>query len=105
MLAFFAVIRFNKNMSYYDFMYFFFYGLVVGVLAKSLFPAKDSGGLVLTSALGVLGSILGGGLFKVFGWPYEKALSLAGVLPGLIGAFVILIFYTLGVYFLKKRAR
>ena len=36
------------------------FGLVAGVLAKFIMPGNQSGGLILTTILGVVGAIVGG---------------------------------------------
>jgi uncharacterized membrane protein YeaQ/YmgE (transglycosylase-associated protein family) len=35
------------------------FGLVVGVIAKLLMPGKDPGGILMTAALGMVGSLIG----------------------------------------------
>lgn len=90
-------------MDYYNFIGFLFYGLVAGVLARTLFPGEDKGGLLATSLLGILGSIAGGWIFNLLGWTYSKGLSIKGLLPAFCGAFVILIIYTTTQSYLKKK--
>jgi len=89
--------------DYYNFIGFLLYGLVAGILARTLFPGEDKGGLLVTSLLGVLGSVTGGWLFNLFGWTYDKGLSLKGLLPALCGAILILSVYNLTEHYLKKK--
>lgn len=70
-----------------------FYGLIAGVLAKTVFPGRDPGGLLVTSLLGILGSMTGWWVFNLFGWSYAKGFSLKGILPAFVGALFILIVY------------
>jgi len=90
-------------MDHYNFLGFLFYGLVAGVLARTLSPGEDKGGLLATALLGVLGSVTGGWIFNLFGWTYSKGLSLKGLLPAFCGSLVILGLYAVFERFLKKR--
>ncbi len=80
-------------MEVFNYFWFFLYGLIAGVLAKTLAPERDQGGFIFTSILGILGSILGGFIFSFFGWTFEKGFSFSGLIPAFIGSIVILIFY------------
>lgn len=86
-------------MEVFNYLWFVLYGLIAGVLAKTVFPGKDEGGLFLTVALGICGSILGGLLFPLFGWPVDKGFSLNGLIPAFFGSIVILV----GYQFILKR--
>ncbi|HEY1730838.1 MAG TPA: GlsB/YeaQ/YmgE family stress response membrane protein [Terriglobales bacterium] len=66
-------------------------GLVVGALAKLIMPGKDPGGIWITMALGVAGSLLATLLGKAVGWYSEG--EAAGFLMSLIGAIVLLAIY------------
>ena len=66
-------------------------GLVVGAVAKLLMPGKDPGGIWITMALGILGSIVATYLGRVVGW-YQEGQS-AGFLMSVIGAIVLLTIY------------
>ncbi|MGH1468530.1 MAG: GlsB/YeaQ/YmgE family stress response membrane protein, partial [Bdellovibrionales bacterium] len=68
-------------MEIFNYLWFAFYGLISGVLAKTITPGKDSGGLIFTSILGICGSILGGYVFSLFGWQVDKGFSLSGLIP------------------------
>lgn len=35
-------------------------GLIAGLIAKAIMPGKDPGGLIITTLLGIVGSIIGG---------------------------------------------
>ena len=66
-------------------------GLVAGFLARLLHPGRDPMTLVATMVLGVLGSLLGGGiayLLKLGTSPYEPG----GWILATIGALVLLAF-------------
>lgn len=80
-------------MEILNYLWFAAYGLVAGVLAKTIIPGKDSGGLIFTSLLGICGSILGGYVFTLFGWKIDKGFSLNGLIPALLGSLLILVIY------------
>jgi uncharacterized membrane protein YeaQ/YmgE (transglycosylase-associated protein family) len=67
------------------------FGLIVGALAKLLMPGKDPGGILITMALGVVGSLLGGFAGRAVGMygPGEGA----GFIMSTIGAVVLLYLY------------
>jgi uncharacterized membrane protein YeaQ/YmgE (transglycosylase-associated protein family) len=66
-------------------------GLIVGALAKLIMPGKDPGGIWITMALGVAGSLLATLLGKMVGW-YGQG-EAAGFFMSLIGAVVLLAIY------------
>lgn len=63
-------------------------GFVIGLLARFLKPGNDRLGFILTSAVGIFGSILAGfvGRYMGFYGPYEPA----GILSSVLGAVVLL---------------
>ena len=68
-------------------------GFVVGVIAKFLHPGKDGMGLIMTTLLGIGGSLLAGYLGQAIGW-YQAGQG-AGFIGSLAGAIVILVIYGL----------
>ncbi|HTS57188.1 MAG TPA: GlsB/YeaQ/YmgE family stress response membrane protein [Terriglobales bacterium] len=66
-------------------------GLVIGAVAKLLMPGKDPGGIWITMALGILGSIVATYLGRVVGW-YQEGQS-AGFVMSVIGAILLLTIY------------
>jgi uncharacterized membrane protein YeaQ/YmgE (transglycosylase-associated protein family) len=66
-------------------------GLVVGAVAKLLIPGKNPGGIWITMALGILGSIVATYLGRVIGW-YREGQS-AGFVMSVIGAILLLTIY------------
>jgi len=66
-----------------------FLGLIAGFLARMLHPGRDTMGILPTVILGVLGSLLGGGiayLLRLGTSPYEPG----GWILATIGAIVLL---------------
>jgi len=68
-------------------------GLIVGAIAKFLMPGKDPGGIWITMAIGVAGSLLAGFLGRAVGW-YRPGES-AGFIMSVIGAIILLGIYRL----------
>jgi uncharacterized membrane protein YeaQ/YmgE (transglycosylase-associated protein family) len=66
-------------------------GLIVGALAKFLMPGKDPGGIWITMALGIAGSIVATYLGQLTGW-YRQGQS-AGFIMSVVGAIVLLTVY------------
>jgi uncharacterized membrane protein YeaQ/YmgE (transglycosylase-associated protein family) len=68
-------------------------GLIVGAVAKFLMPGKDPGGIWITMAIGIAGSMIASFLGRVFGW-YAPGES-AGFIMSIIGALILLAIYRL----------
>lgn len=67
-------------------------GFVIGVLAKFLHPGKDNLGFIMTTLLGIGGSLLAGWVGQAAGW-YEVGQP-AGWIASTIFAVIILAVYT-----------
>lgn len=74
-------------------------GLIAGLLARAIVPGNDSMSLIATTALGVIGSFVGGFLgYVLFGYDFsEGALQPSGIIGSIIGAIVALIVYRVAV--------
>jgi len=68
-------------------------GLIVGALAKFVMPGKDPGGIFITMAIGIAGSIGATFLGQMIGW-YRQGQS-AGYIMSVLGAVLILWIYRL----------
>lgn len=68
-------------------------GLIVGAFAKFLMPGKDPGGIWITMALGIAGSILATYIGRTIGW-YQEGQA-AGFIMSLVGAILLLFIYRL----------
>lgn len=66
-------------------------GLVVGALASLLLPGKDPGGIVITTLVGVAGSVLASLLGRAAGW--YSATQAAGFVASVLGAMLLLAVY------------
>ncbi|WP_407410523.1 GlsB/YeaQ/YmgE family stress response membrane protein [Acinetobacter sp.] len=73
-------------------------GFIAGLIARALHPGNDKTGFVMTTVLGIAGSLLatyGGRLLGLYG---EN--SAAGFIASIIGAIIILFIYNM----LSKKA-
>ena len=66
-------------------------GLIVGAIAKLLMPGKDPGGIWITMAIGIAGSIVATYLGQLIGW--YRAGQTAGFIMSIVGAVLLLILY------------
>ncbi|WP_274572058.1 GlsB/YeaQ/YmgE family stress response membrane protein [Neisseria leonii] len=67
-------------------------GFIVGVLAKFLHPGKDNLGFIMTTLLGIAGSVLAGFVGQSAGWYAPE--QPAGWIASTLAAVVILFVYT-----------
>jgi uncharacterized membrane protein YeaQ/YmgE (transglycosylase-associated protein family) len=67
------------------------FGLIVGLVAKLVMPGHDPGGIVMTTALGIVGAILGGFVGRLLG--LYQAGEGAGYIMATLGAVLILFVY------------
>ncbi len=74
-------------------------GLIVGAVAKLLLPGDDPGGFIITTILGIAGSMLAHFLGTRLGW--YTAGEPAGFIASVVGAILILLAYRL--LFRRKR--
>jgi uncharacterized membrane protein YeaQ/YmgE (transglycosylase-associated protein family) len=72
------------------FIAFLVFGLVVGLIARAVMPGRQKLGLIMTSLLGMAGSLLGGflGILLFGGRPGEPIA--AGWIGSIIGALLLL---------------
>ena len=66
-------------------------GLVIGAIAKFIVPGKDPGGIIVTSMIGMAGSLLATFLGQAIGW-YDRGQA-AGFIASLVGAVLLLSVY------------
>jgi uncharacterized membrane protein YeaQ/YmgE (transglycosylase-associated protein family) len=66
-------------------------GFIVGVIAKLIMPGKENMGMILTTLLGIAGSIAATYAGQAVGW-YQAGEG-AGWIGSIIGAFLLLWIY------------
>lgn len=67
-------------------------GLIAGFIASKLVN-KTGEGLVMDIILGIVGAVVGGWLFQMFGMPGVSGVNLYSLLVAVIGAAVFLLVY------------
>lgn len=75
---------------------FVLFGLIVGFLARALMPGRQSMGLIMTSILGMVGSLLGGFLASLITHNDVGRIHSAGLIGSLIGALIVLALVSMG---------
>jgi uncharacterized membrane protein YeaQ/YmgE (transglycosylase-associated protein family) len=66
-------------------------GFIVGVIAKLIMPGKENLGFILTTVLGIAGSLVATYAGHVIGW-YQAGEG-AGWIGSIVGAFLLLWIY------------
>lgn len=74
-------------------LYWIFFGLVAGALAKFLVPGRDPSGCLFTALLGIVGAIFGGFLGTWFGWGRvtQPSFDSRSMAVAIIGAMLLLL--------------
>jgi uncharacterized membrane protein YeaQ/YmgE (transglycosylase-associated protein family) len=70
-------------------------GFIVGWIAKKIMPGVEHLGFILTSLLGIGGSIVGGLIARLFSKPAPgSSFHAAGFIMSIIGALILLFIWT-----------
>jgi uncharacterized membrane protein YeaQ/YmgE (transglycosylase-associated protein family) len=65
-------------------------GLVIGLIARGLYPGRQPMGYIATMILGIVGSLLGGFIAYLFGFrPQEGAFAGSGLIMSIVGAMIV----------------
>ena len=76
------------------YIWMFIIGIVVGLIAKLIYPGAAHMGIFLTGILGIVGSFVGGFIARLFNRPPEGTpVHPAGIVMSVIGALVVLFIY------------
>jgi uncharacterized membrane protein YeaQ/YmgE (transglycosylase-associated protein family) len=72
-------------------------GLLAGAIAKAISPGDDPGGIIITTALGVLGALVGGFLASaLFGaHPLDDFFDISTWATAIVGSLILLAAYRL----------
>jgi uncharacterized membrane protein YeaQ/YmgE (transglycosylase-associated protein family) len=87
-----ASLSFQDKEKYMGILYTILIGLIAGLVARLLHPGKESLGLIMTSLLGIAGSLVatyGGQALGIY-----HAGEGAGFIGAVVGAFLILFVVT-----------
>ncbi len=71
------------------------FGLIAGVAAKWIMPGRDSGGIIVTIALGIVGAVVGGMAGAVVGFGGVSGFDIRSLLVAVGGALLLLTGYRL----------
>ena len=79
-----------------DLLSWLLFGLLAGALAKLIMPGKDPGGCLVTIALGITGSVIGGVIGERFlGFERVEGFTLRSLGLAILGSIVLLALYRL----------
>jgi uncharacterized membrane protein YeaQ/YmgE (transglycosylase-associated protein family) len=67
------------------------FGFIVGLIARAVVPGRQSMGFVMTTVLGVAGSLIGGLIATALTGGSETGFRTSGFIGSLIGAVVLLV--------------
>ena len=72
-------------------------GLIAGAIAKAIYPGNQSGGILGTMILGIIGAFVGGSLYSLLSTGTlaitSAGLSVGGIVVAVLGAIVALFIY------------
>jgi len=68
-------------------------GLLAGLIAKALMPGKDSGGIIITILIGIVGAMLGGLVAAGLGLGGLSGFSLRTLIIAVLGSLLLLVLY------------
>ena len=70
-----------------------FLGVVAGVIAKSLLPGSQPGGIVVTTLIGIAGALIAGFIARALGIgdPVDEFFDVSTWLAAIVGAVAVLV--------------
>ena len=68
-------------------------GFIAGLIARAIKPGDDKMGIIMTTVLGIAGSLIAGFLGNALGWYSES--EPASFIASVVGAIVVLFLYGL----------
>jgi uncharacterized membrane protein YeaQ/YmgE (transglycosylase-associated protein family) len=68
------------------------FGLIAGFIASKIVNARGEG-CFLNIALGVVGAVVGGGIFALLGHPVQFHFSIGSMFAAILGAIVVLLIW------------
>ena len=75
-------------------IWMFIIGIIIGAIARWIFPGGAHMGIIATGILGIIGSFVGGYIARLFNRPPEGApVHPAGIIMSVVGALIVLFIY------------
>ena len=72
-------------------LWMFIVGIIVGFIARAIMPGTQHMGILMTGVLGIVGSIVGGLISRLFSKPADGSFfHPAGIIMSIIGAILVL---------------
>jgi uncharacterized membrane protein YeaQ/YmgE (transglycosylase-associated protein family) len=68
-------------------------GLIAGWLAKLVVPGREPGGFLATTAIGIVGALIGGFIWSAMGRTGVTGFDIGSIFVAFIGAVILLILY------------
>jgi uncharacterized membrane protein YeaQ/YmgE (transglycosylase-associated protein family) len=85
--------KLNKPMLH--FIEYIIVGFIIGLIARAIMPGTQHLGIIMTTLLGIAGSIVGGFIGRLFSKPEPgSAFHPAGFILSIIGAIILLFIWT-----------
>lgn len=76
----------------FHFIWYLIVGFFAGLIARALLPGADHMGFLMTTLLGIVGSVIGGFVGHLFSKPSaDSKFHPAGFLMSIVGAIVVLL--------------
>ena len=69
---------------------FLVFGFLVGLLARAIMPGRQSMGLIMTTVLGCVGSLIGGFVGSLISDSEPTRIHAAGIIGSILGALAVL---------------
>jgi uncharacterized membrane protein YeaQ/YmgE (transglycosylase-associated protein family) len=67
-------------------------GFIVGLIARAILPGADHMGILMTTLVGIIGSVVGGFIAHLFSKPAPGAkFHPAGIIMSIVGAIIVLL--------------
>jgi uncharacterized membrane protein YeaQ/YmgE (transglycosylase-associated protein family) len=66
------------------------FGLIAGLIGRAILPGRDPGGFIVTTAIGILGAVIGGFVGTRLGWGEVTGFDLRSLGIAVVGAVLLL---------------
>ncbi len=70
------------------------FGIVIGAIARFLMPGRQEMSLLMTMALGIIGSFVGGAIASLFSPAPQGFVHPSGWIMSVLGALIVLFLYS-----------